>query len=386
MITLPGGSPRRASVALSTETDPERAAFLATAEAASEVGRHDVRTVVVFASGAHAKQTDAIAKGAARAVPKATVVVAGGADVMAPGGESDGQAAMSVLVLTDEVSVVTSNAGGEPRAMGQRMGSALASDKLEPYMLLCRSHIFDRTWVDGFYDATQTTNIIGGGISDGATLTVQRPNEEAVRCAALAVRFNGRLRLSVGVTPGVVHLTDYMTVESIDEGFVTRMSGQRPLEVLSAATAARGERSLVLVAIAPRGEGHDRGNLSLVRGVTGVHPQKGAVHLGDEVRVGDRVAFATPDSHAAKEDFRTMLRSLERGMGGGVPVAGLYMGCASRGSKLFARPGADARSIRGGLGDLPFAGMYSSFEIAPFEGRPRMHVYSGVLAMLYAPS
>ncbi|MEZ4256569.1 MAG: FIST C-terminal domain-containing protein [Polyangiales bacterium] len=312
--------------------------------------------------------------------------MSGGVDVMAPEGESDGESTLSVLTLTTRIAVSTVTNAGTPRSLGERLGRPLRTDEPCPFLFLARGHIFEPECVEGFFAETGAVDVMGGGISEGSTLAVRVPGGPLERVSALAVRFDDGVRMSAGVSPGVVRLTDLLPVERIEEGFVTSLGGHRPLELLADVTRRRGERSLVLVAIAPRGEGHHRANQCLVRGVTGVHPVKGAVHLGSEIREGDRVAFATPDAHAAFDDFRTMLRSLERGLRGGVPIAGLYVGCGSRGSRLFSRPGADARILRSALEDLPFAGMYSSFEIGPFDGRPRMHVYSGVLSVLYAPS
>lgn len=386
MLRVPGGSVRHASVALTRETDPRKAGFLAAREAALEVGRDRVRTALVFAAGTHAREADVVAEGVAEALENATVIASGGADVMAEERESDGDSSISVLVLTGEVTVHTASSAGAPRAIGERLGARFGHCPRAGFLLLSRGHLFDPEAVEGFHAQTGSSHVMGGGTTSGALLAVKRPGAEVESASWLALRFDDGVRLAVGVTPGIVRLTDYLPVEEMEEGFVTRLGGRRPLELLSEATGRRADRSLVLVSIAPRGTHLERGNHGLVRGVSGVHPVKGAVHLGPEVALGDRVAFATPDAHAATEDFRAMVRAVDGALLGGVPLAGLYVGCGSRGSKLFAKPGADARLIRSALGEVPFAGVYSSFEIGPFDGRPRMHVYSGVLGILYAPS
>jgi small ligand-binding sensory domain FIST len=371
---------------MNTEADPRKAGWLAAHEAACEVGRERVQTALVFASGHHAREAELVAAGVSDALPNATVVASGGADVMAEERESDGESSLSVLVLTSQVTVHSASSSGAARSIGERLGAQFGPSPGAGFLLFARGHVFDPEAVAGFHSQTQSPHVIGGGTTSGSVLAVKRPGVDAETVSWLAVRFDGGVRLAVGVTPGIVRLTDYLLVERVEEGFVTQLGGRRPLELLSEATGRRADRSLVLVSIAPRGSLHERSNHGLVRGVAGVHPVKGAVHLGPEVEVGDRVAFATPDAHAATEDFRSMVRAVDGALLGGVPLAGLYVGCGSRGSKLFAKPGADARLIRSALGDLPFAGMYSSFEIGPFDGLPRMHVYSGVLGILYSPS
>ncbi|MCA9580795.1 MAG: FIST C-terminal domain-containing protein [Myxococcales bacterium] len=386
MIHSNVGQHLRAGVALHGDKDPARAARCALAEAAVSIGRDNVQTVVVLASGIHGAKATDIAAACREITPAATVIVAGGTDVMGPDAETSGEAALGVLALATPVTVATGDAGGEPRRLGLRLGEGLRAEPSTPYLLFCRSYLFDEELVVGFGEGTGSPFLMGGGITEGSTLAIMRPGEDPTAAAAIAVRFDGGVRMAIGVTPGVEYLTEFATVRRVEEGFVTDLGGERPLDMLSRAVRDRERRPLVLAAMAPRGEGHGRSDISLVRGVTGVHPPKGGVHLGDHVREGDRVAFVTPDAHAAMEDFRVMLRSLERNLGGGVPLAGLYVGCASRGSRLFASPGADARTIRAGLGEIPYAGMYSSFEIAPFDGWPTMHVYSGVLGILYNAS
>jgi small ligand-binding sensory domain FIST len=64
------------------------------------------------------------------------------------------------------------------------------------------------------------------------------------------------------------------------------------------------------------------------------------------------------------------------------PAFGLYFNCAGRGSALYGRSGLDPELIRRRFGRLPVAGIESSFEIAPACGRPRVHMFTGVLLLV----
>jgi small ligand-binding sensory domain FIST len=99
-----------------------------------------------------------------------------------------------------------------------------------------------------------------------------------------------------------------------------------------------------------------------------------------------RIAFAVRDARAARADFDAMLRSLERDLAGGAPEFGIFLNCAGRGSALYGSPDVDTRAVRGRFNGLPLAGMQSSFEIAPYGGRPTLQLYTGVLALFSAPS
>jgi small ligand-binding sensory domain FIST len=124
----------------------------------------------------------------------------------------------------------------------------------------------------------------------------------------------------------------------------------------------------------------------VVRGIQGVDPDRRAIVVSDELREGMRVAFAVRDGRAAREDFEAMTRELEREIAGAAPRFGVYLNCAGRGSGLYGAHDIDAKILRARFPGLPFAGMASSFEIAPHFGRPTMQLYTGVFALFTSPS
>jgi small ligand-binding sensory domain FIST len=165
---------------------------------------------------------------------------------------------------------------------------------------------------------------------------------------------------------------------------VTDLDGEPPLDVLAGVAQSR---SLVL-ALVERSAGvpEDARLRFAVRGIGGVDPRKKAIYVGDDVFVGDRLAFATPDAKAAREDFGAMLRDVTRHLSGGAPIAALYADCAGRGARLYKRHHVDARALGNHFPGLPFTCLRSSFEIGSHLGRPEVHTYTGVLGILYAPS
>jgi small ligand-binding sensory domain FIST len=64
----------------------------------------------------------------------------------------------------------------------------------------------------------------------------------------------------------------------------------------------------------------------------------------------------------------------------------VYVSCAGRGSQLYENPDVDLRVVRSRFPDVPFVGLHSAFEIAPFDGRAAVHFYTGVLGLFTAPS
>ena len=376
-------------MAVSADPDPHRAGLLAVAEAASQPDRRRVRSALLFAAGRHASAAHAVAAGAAEHLPDATIIVVGGSGVLSPEGESVGASAVTALALN--VTVTAAVAGPvrdevSARRAGEQLGDALSHTPPRPALLFCRPSAVVDVLLDTFVARASPTTVAGGGLSAEGTVAVVAPGEGIQASEALAVRFDGGVRMAVGASPAVERLTAWLPVQVVEDGMVLRAGGRPPLVLLTEAVRDRADRPLVLVAIAPPDGTTDREGACLVRGISGVDPTRGAVHLGSEVQEGDRIAFATLDPDASRRDVLLMLRHLERDMAGGVPLAGIYFDCAGRGERLYGRPGVDSRLIRDRFDELPFAGMRSSFEIAPFGDRPRTHVYTGVFALLFAPS
>jgi small ligand-binding sensory domain FIST len=383
---------RTAGVAVSADPDPRRAGRLAAAEAASVPGRERVRTVFVFASGAHARDSVSVAEGARAHLPEATVVVVGGAGVVSPERVTSGQAAVSALALAAPCEVATSAAPAsqdDAARVGEALGARLRSSAPRPMLLFAPPRAGSNDLVSSFERASAASVVVGGGIAPDTLAAVARAGHAPEPAGAVvAIRLDGGVRASVGASLAVKQLGDLAPVESIERGFVTRVGGRKPLELLTETMRGRRDRPLALVLVEPADarDAEDARVRTLVRGIGGVSPQKGAIHIGDEIAVGDRIAFAILDASAAREDFQSMLRDVERHLAGGIPVAGIYLDCAARGTRLYGRPDVDVRAVASRFPELPFAGACSSFEIAPIGGRARVLAYTGVLTILYAPS
>jgi small ligand-binding sensory domain FIST len=380
-----------AAVAISDDPDARRAGLLAAGAAASKVGRERTVSALLFASGAHAADVERVAEGAAELLPDATIVVVGGVGVISNEGESEGVAAVTALALIKPITLVTGPTGDtreEATVFGTKLGKAITVERPRPMMLFLSPGPHTVPFVDAFDRAARAQVVLGGGIATSGGMCIRQKSAAPHRAhGALAVRFDGGVRLAVGVSPGVRRITDFLTVDRIEGGYIVELEGKTPLETLTKALRKCEGRPLVLAAVAPEGiNGSTRDGHCLVRGIAGVDPTRGSIHIGERLRLGQRMAFATLDSVAAREDLASMMGHLRTGLGGGAALAGLYIDCAGRGQRLHGRPGVDGRLISSELKDLPFAGIRSSFEIAPFDGRTRVHTYTGVLALIYAPS
>jgi len=384
---VPPGSARLAGVARSADGDAYRAGRLAAAEAASVVGRERAASLILLASGAHAGAAVAVASGAAELLPRANIVVASGSGIIVPEGETEGVSAVAALALTVPMTIAASHAAADARSVGIALGRTLEAPRARPVLLFVDPRVFHRDLLAAVHESSGGHMIVGGGTASRGTLAVAEAGQAPRAARAVAARLDGGVKMVVGTSAAVRVLTPYMRVTHMERGFVTHVDDRPALESLTDAVRGRNDRPLVFAAIAPAATGAvDRPMQCLVRSISGVDPARSAVHLGEEVTEGSQIAFAILDPTSARDGVEAMLRDLTRQLAGGVPVAGVYVDCAGRGRGLYGAPDVDVRSIRTRFPELPFAGLFSSFEIAPFDDVPRVHLYTGVLAILYAPS
>ena len=115
----------------------------------------------------------------------------------------------------------------------------------------------------------------------------------------------------------------------------------------------------------------------LVRNLTGIDQETGAIAIGEMVETGDPIMFCRRDPDTAVEDLKRMLKDLKRRTGDGTIKGGLYFSCVARGPNQFGPDSAELSTIRDELGEFPLAGLFANGEIS----NDRLYGYTGVLAL-----
>jgi small ligand-binding sensory domain FIST len=116
----------------------------------------------------------------------------------------------------------------------------------------------------------------------------------------------------------------------------------------------------------------------VARHVVGFSEEQKAFAIPDGVKPGDRIALATREPEAAREDLKAMLEQI----GTAPPALGLYFNCCARGSRFFGVAGLEAAYLDRAFGAAPLAGMFGSCEIGPIGAAPELLTYTGVLALV----
>lgn len=237
------------------------------------------------------------------------------------------------------------------------------------------------------------------GLHPGATLfgagTVGSPpvgvtaGGELIRADVVALAIAGLSSPIVDTSAACKVLTPFLPVDEVAAGMVLRLGGRPALDVLSAMSGQSGSEGgppLVFAALADDADAAGRERY-VVRPIRGIDPARRGVMVGSEARLGARLAFAVRDAAAGKELLEQSARHVLEQTTGASARFLLYFTCAGRGQGLYGAQGVESRLLRKRFGDLPMAGMHSSFELVPRgAGQIRLAMYSGVLAMFRSPS
>jgi small ligand-binding sensory domain FIST len=123
-----------------------------------------------------------------------------------------------------------------------------------------------------------------------------------------------------------------------------------------------------------------------LRAIVGIDPSRGSLIFSETIPEGSRVAFAVRDAHRARTDFQAQLASIKQSCAGSAPEFGIFVSCAGRGAGLYGSSDVDVRLIKKAFPNMPFAGMHSTFELAPLSGRAVPHIYTAAIGLFCRPS
>lgn len=201
-----------------------------------------------------------------------------------------------------------------------------------------------------------------------------------------ALTIRGLARPLVTASPACKLLMPLRTISEVRGPMVLSIEGEPALEVLSTVAHALVDQPLVFVALATEATTDAGRPPLLLRAVQGVDPSRHGLVISEEVRAGMRLAFAIRDASAARADFEQRIRELSREAAGAAPRFGVCLNCAGRGVSLYKNPDTDLRMLKARFGEIPWLGMFSSFEIAPHGADPALQLYTAVLGLFTAPS
>ena len=236
----------------------------------------------------------------------------------------------------------------------------------------------------GIADAAPDLLITGAGASGGEAGCRVFWKDAAQTDGAVALVIQPTLHPSLGVTQGCQAVGAPHTITAAEGNLILEIDGRPAVEALEKALTDPNHPGLrqmsghLLAGISELGAG-GRSDY-MVRPFEISNSDRPALAVYEPVRTGQTISFTLRDAIGAREDMKAMLE--EQATSRPAPPAfGFYFNCAGRGSALYGQAGLDPELIQRRFGAVPVAGLESSFEIAPTCGRPRIHMFTGVLLL-----
>lgn len=365
---------------------PERVAS-GVADALRNVGR--ASGLLLLLSGGLAQRAREVAETLARAELGVPTFVATGAGVLTERGEIESQSAAAGLVFRGgkpEAVVAQANTADDAAVELAETLSNLTRGTRSTVLLFAQARGFGVDSLEPFAGLPGAT-VFGAGTPGDAPVFALGTNRKLEHGSVGALVVRGLSPALVRSSPACRVLMPLRPITAARGPLVLEIGGEPALDVLEAVAREVRGQPLVLTLLAPAESAEESARPELlVRGIQGVDPARRAIMLSGELAVGSRLAFAVKDSGAARSDLELVVRDLARETAGAAPLFGVYLNCASRGAELYGAPDVDVRILRGRFPEVPLIGMQSAFEIAPYLGRPALHLYSGVFAMFTVPS
>ncbi|MCA9120339.1 MAG: FIST C-terminal domain-containing protein [Planctomycetaceae bacterium] len=235
-------------------------------------------------------------------------------------------------------------------------------------------------------------SVIGGMASaatqPGENCLFMGPN--AYHDGAVAVLIYGEVTIRSIVSQGCRPIGEHFVITKAERNVIQELGGlpayQRLIEVY--ATLATHEQEMVRRGlhvgrvVSEYQDKFEQGDF-LVRNVTGVDQESGAIVLGDYVRPGQTVQFHVRDANTADGELKQMLAALKQTRSGDQRGALLFT-CNGRGTRLFPAPNHDAEAIGNALNNSPLAGFFAAGEMGPVAGRNFLHGFTASIAIFEA--
>jgi small ligand-binding sensory domain FIST len=351
---------------------------------ATELG--SVSGMLLFASGRAADEPERVLGEVKSAVGNIPAVLAVGAGVRSEQAEHESVPALSGLAwrLGQVALAIDPDADDASAVVGALRGPLAASPSPNAVFVFGTSDALGGRAVAEIGGAARGVPVVGAGcLPQGVVCLTAKGTIERAKAAGMLLS-GIAAPLVTGASPCRL-VGPLLPVTATQGAFVLTIGGRPALEVLSAGGRALKGQPLVLAIATDPGDGDEKQTM-LVRGIRGIDPTRGAVLVSDEIAPGMLLSFGALDAAAARLELERALRDSARKLAGGAPQFGLLFTCATRGSSFYGAPNVEIGLVRDRFRGLPFAGMLSPFEIAPFGTTTAVHLHTAVVALFAAPS
>jgi small ligand-binding sensory domain FIST len=395
----------RAGVGVSRDKRGRAAAFEAASRAMARAGSEPARLCLCFATPDHRAGMGSLLGAVGQITRAPHVVGCSAAGVLTGEGELEGDSSVGVLVAsgpTLEARPLLVPAPVEPGlALSAAIERALgAPEQPEPpssagrvagpgervVLLTFAGNLGPRPseLLAALGAAVPKNWIIGGGAVGGVDGGDVWLDGRVAPGGLAGLQISGAPRVVVGLAHGCRPVGQPLTITRARGNLILELDGRPAFEPFARLCREplladlRRAASFVFAGLPTGGAG--RGEY-LVRSFVGFDPGAGVLAVSEAVEEGQTLTFLLREAQRARRDLEEMLAEVRAGLGGAQPAFGIYVNCAGRGAGLYGVPDHDTAYIRRALGEFPLLGFFSSAEIVPLGGRPRLEMFTGVLCV-----
>ena len=380
--------------ALSTEHDLDTALH----EVASQ-GLGQLKTapdlVFVFVSADRVHRADYIAKTLTRMLGTESLVGCAAVSVIGNGAEIEGSPAVSIWLATlPATKILTMHLTFEATSEGREI-LGWPDELLESWPVDADLIVLGEPFSFPAELLLQQVNTRSPGCSvvGGMASVAQQPGgnallrgTESLSHGAVCVLLSGSPRVFPVVSQGCRPIGAPFVVTKSESNVIHELGGQTAMMRLQSLfeTLSNSEKELVhhglqIGRVVSEYQNHRGQGDFLVRSVTGIDAETGAMTVGDYFRPGQTVQFHVRDHTTADGEMRQLLSevvSLKQD-----PLAGLLFSCNGRGTRLFDVAHHDAGLIAEHFGQIPLAGFFAAGELGPVGAHNFMHGFTASLAI-----
>lgn len=345
---------------------------------------------IMFASGALLDAQTALARRLADERLGMPILLVGGRGVLSERGEIEGQSAATGLVWAGsgvELGAIDSHSADDGLAAGLESFLGRANGRGAVLLFVAPGGFSPRA-IHVLGERALGRDVFGGGSVGNPGVVAISAAGDVVTGRAVAMMLGGLGSGRVRTSYACRLLAPLRPITRARGALVLRLGDEPALDVLTRCGKNLEGQPLVFTVLSRELEPPAEGSRPeiLVRGVQGIDPEARGLLVSDEVREGMLMSFGVKDAGAARDDLTRVTRELGRDIAGAAPRCAIYVNCSGRGSGLYGRPDVDTRILRQRFGNLPIAGMQSSFEIAPHGSSASFQLYTGVLSLFCEPS
>jgi small ligand-binding sensory domain FIST len=378
---------------LSTHHDPLEAGAEAGGAAARALGGRTPDIAVVFASGGHLAELDAMLAGIHGMLRPGTLIGCGAGGVLGDGRELESGTAISVwaAALGESGEAIPFHASAGLSGEGMLEGLPDLEHSSGVIMLADPFSFPTEVALAELRERGPMVPVLGGlasaQTSGGAAALLLG---DGVCCeGAVGVSFTG-VEMFPCVSQGAAPVGREMTITAAAGNLIHELAGRPALRTLEQIIGELTPRERALVAegvligiVIDSGHPEYEHGDFLVRGVLGADPDTGAVAVGANVHEGQVVRLHARDARSADADLCRALSLHREALAGRPPAGALVFSCNGRGSAMFGVSDHDATTIERELG-APAAGFFAAGEIGPVGGRSFLHGFTATVAVFPA--